>query len=35
LLGRRIDDEVQVRLPAGEAGFVVAGIEYGIDGAAD
>lgn len=35
LLGRRIDDEVQVRLPAGEAGFVVAAVEYGIDGAAD
>jgi transcription elongation factor GreB len=28
LLGRRVDDEVRVRLPAGETGFVVAAIDY-------
>jgi transcription elongation factor GreB len=29
LLGRRVDDEVRVLLPAGETGFVVAAIDYG------
>lgn len=35
LLGRRVDEVVRVPLPAGETGFVIGAIEYGIEAGGD